>query len=182
MWAWTSSASAHPRTLSDGRGPPVKFDAVTKRLQQVRWNSAEHWSDKVRDWLREYYRRLAPWWPTDRRRIAPADRALKESILAPLPAETAETRSRISAITTPLWAAAEGGIRRVERTTKELVELMLAWALAVDEGALPEDRDPGVPLLEMFEAGYAIHYSHDGIELGYANGWMIAPVPAREDV
>ena len=126
---------------------------------------------------REYHRRLGPWWPIDRRRIAPADRALKDSILAPLPAET---RSRISAITTPLWAAPGGGIRRIEWTTKELVELMLAWALAVDDGTLPADRNPGAPLLEMFEARYTIHYSHDGIELGYATGWKIAPVPARE--
>ena len=156
----------------------MKFDAVTQRLQQVRWESAEHWSDKVRDWLREYYGRLAPWWPADRRRLTPTDRALESSILAPL---SAETRSRISAITTPIWAAAETGINRVDVTTKKLVELMLAWALAVDEGTLPADRDPGVPLLEMFEAGYTVHYSHDGIELGYANGWMIAPVPAREE-
>ena len=153
----------------------MKFDAVTQRLQKVQWESARHWNDEVRVWLREYYRRLAPWWPIDRRRIAPADRALQHLILAPLPADT---RSRITAITTAIWAASEGGIR----TTKELVQLMLAWALAVDEGTLPADRDPGAPLLEMFEAGYTVHYSHDGIELGYANGWMIAPVPAREDV
>ena len=155
----------------------MKFDVVTHRLQHVRWKSARQWSDKVRDWLREYYRRLAPWWPTGRRRIAPADRALKDLILAPL---SPETRSRISAVTTPLWAASEGG-KRIDRTTKELVELMLAWALAVDGGTLPADRDPGAPLLEMFEAGYAVHYSHDGIELSYANGWKIAPVPAREE-
>lgn len=157
----------------------MKFDAVTKRLQQVHWNSAEYWSDKVAEWLREYYRRLSPWWPPDRRRITPTDRALESAILAPL---SAETRSRISAVTTPIWAAEETGLKRIDATTKKLVELILAWALAVDEGTLAADEDPGVPVLEMFEAGYTVHYSHDGIELRYATGWKIAPVPAREDV
>ncbi len=74
------------------------------------------------------------------------------------------------------------GLQRIDATTKKLVELILAWALAVDEGTLAADEDPGVPVLEMFEAGYTVHYSHDGIELRYATGWKIAPVPVREDV
>jgi hypothetical protein len=154
----------------------VRFDDVIARLRTVRWGRAAAWSPEALAWLRAYYQRLVPLWPSERARLAPTDRVIEEAALAALPDDA---RARIAAEADALWAAARERGERVEPATKKLVTFVLAWARAVDSGTLDPERDPGAPLLDLFAAGFQVNYTTAGIELHYAAGWNIAPVPAR---
>jgi hypothetical protein len=154
----------------------VSFAAVAAELGALRWGSASAWSDSARQLLLEYYRRLGPFWPAGRERLEPADRAIEEMLLGAL---SDADRERVRLAAKEILDAAKARGERVESTTRKLVPLILAWALAVERGALAADADPGAPLLELFRAGFQIAYTHAGIELWYATGSMTAPVPGR---
>lgn len=155
----------------------VRLDDALTRLAEVRWGSAPDWDPKAATWLRAYYQRLAPWWPADRPRLSPVDRAIIEPVVDRRPEAD---RDRIEAEVGSLLAAADERSERIPWATEQLVRLVLAWAMAVDAGELAAAADPGEPLLDLFGAGFQIHYSDAGIELRYASGWMIARVPTRE--
>lgn len=154
----------------------MKFDDVVARLRVVRWGSATHWDPRAAGWLRAYYQRLLPYWPAERKMLSPTDPAIEASAFTHI---TEADRGRIAMEAETLWTTARDRAERVEAATKKLVAWTLAWACAVDAGALDIARDPGAPLIELFGAGFQIAYTNAGIELHYSTGWNIAPVPAR---
>jgi hypothetical protein len=126
--------------------------------------------------LHEYYRRLVPYWPANQGRLGPADREIEGAVVGAL-APTDQERIRVAA--EAIRSAAKGRGERTESTTMSLVPLILGWALAVDSGKIVSAVDPGVPLMDLFAAGFQLQFSDVGVEIHYSTGWMTAPVPTR---
>jgi hypothetical protein len=157
----------------------VSFESTSNALRDIHWGSAADWSPGALEWLKEYYRRLQPYWPATRKRIEPVDRAMTAAVMSSLAASEQEL---IRVVSDSIIEAALARHERMESTTRRLLPLVLAWALAVDAGRLAADADPGAPLVALFTAGFQLNYTDAGIEVHYKGGWMIAPVPTREQL
>ncbi len=154
----------------------MSFESITIALREMRWGAAPDWSPRALEWLHEYYRRLAPYWPANQGRLGPADREIQKAVVGTLaPADQERIRAAIEAIRN----AAQTRRERVESTTMDLVPLILGWALAVESGKIAAAVDPGVPLMDLFAAGFQLQFSDVGVEIHYSTGWMTAPVPTR---
>jgi hypothetical protein len=146
----------------------VTFPDRLRRLENVRWGSAAAVTPRAKELVLDYYAHLGPYLPAGRTRLEPADRAIEARILL---TRSDDERQRIRTAVAKLLAAARRRGERVEATTQKLVALALAWALESD------GDDPGEPLVELFEAGYMIAYTHAGIEIWSALGPTTLPVP-----
>ncbi len=157
----------------------MSYEWVVNTLRDIHWGSSPDWSPSALGMLHDYYRRLAPYWPASRKRVEPADRDIVSAVMGGLTgAETEQIRSACDAIS----AAAVARDERVEPTTRKLIPLILAWAREVDAGKLAAAAVPGASLMALFTAGFQLKYTDAGIEIHYDTGWMIAPVPTREQL
>jgi predicted TIM-barrel enzyme len=158
-----ATAVARARAAAD----PVA--ATVKRLEAVRWGTAPTWERRARDLVFEFYRRLLPVWPEGSHKILPGN----PKVLAALRARVAPTDG------TRVDANAERLGKKLTSTTRSLIELILTGAVLRAGGQLDETTDPGVPLLQLFEAGYDLNPTHGGVDVMYASGMTTVPLPTR---
>lgn len=158
-----ATAAARARAAAD----PVA--ATVQRLEAVRWGTAPKWEPRARDLLFDFYRRLLPIWPEDAHKILPAD-----------PKVIAALRARLSPTdVTRVDANAERLGDGRSATVRSLIELILTGALLRAGDQLDETTDPGIPLLQLFEAGYDLNPTHGGVDVMYATGMTTVPLPTR---
>jgi predicted TIM-barrel enzyme len=158
-----ATAAARARAATD---PMV---ATVQRLEAIRWGTAPTWERRARDLLFDFYRRVLPFWPEGAHKILPAD----AKVLAALRARLSSTDvTRVDANVKRLG-------NKLTSTTRSLIELILTGAILRARGQLDETTDPGVPLLQLFEAGYDLNPTHGGVDVMYAAGMTTVPLPTR---
>jgi uncharacterized protein YciU (UPF0263 family) len=157
----------------------VSFEDTAARMREIRWGSAPDWDDRARDWLWAYYRRLGAYWPDVDVRTAPASPAIAARVQAALSPDDA---ARVASAVATIRAAADARRERLESTTRELLPMVLGWAVAVDAGARDAATDPGEPLLALFEAGFQLQHRHEGIHIHHESGWRIYQPPTRDSL
>lgn len=158
----------------------MSFAETRAALSQLTWHLAPDWDPGMVTFLKQYYWRLVPFWPEDRRFLPPGDRRLEESVLQRLPGtaqlEVSQAREHV------VSGAALANIS-LEATTRQCILLVLAFSKlgGLDRGSLSAG-DPGEPLMAIWRAGYQIKYSDAGIEFVYDSGWQTMRVPSRDAV
>lgn len=158
-----ATAAARARAAAD----PVA--ATIQRLEAIRWGTAPKWERRARELLFDFYRRLLPVWPQDAHKILPAD-----------PKVIAALRARLSPTdVTRVDANAKRLGDGRSPTVRSLIELILTGAVLRARGQLDETTEPGVPLLDLFEAGYDLNPTHSGVDVMYASGMTTVPLPTR---
>jgi hypothetical protein len=142
-------------------------NAIAERLARVRWSAAPEWDRSAADLLHEYYRRLLPFWPDDRFKIQPDNAEVVDALLGRLaPPERAWVQERADALA-------------ASRVSQRLAAVILAGAILVSRGELEPESDPGVPMLDLFEAGFELAPTHGGVDVMHGAGMRTVPLPAR---
>lgn len=149
------------------------------RLENMLWSSAPAWDLRARDWLFEYYIRVFPVWPESSPQILPHDQRVIEAFVSRLTDPERASLERRKGELLARWSRQPNGPAPV---TKALLPLLLATALLVERGALAPEEDPGVPLLELFGAGYELNPNHGAVDVLYAGGMATVPLPRRSDI
>lgn len=95
---------------------------------------------------------------------------------------TAAEREQIDATVTAIRDSASKRRVGIMSTTRDLLPVILAWAVAVDAAELEPSADPGEPLLDLFAAGFQLEYRHEGIHIHHQSGWRIYQPPSRSSL
>jgi hypothetical protein len=158
--------------LAAGGSAVEVHDAVVARLARVEWMAAPEWDGRAAGLLREYYRRLLPLWPADRVKVLPDDLVVLDRLLGRLSAaDRSWSEQRARELAPP-----------GDNTTRRLVAVVLAGALLQAAGALGPGADPGEPLLDLFEAGFALGRGHAAVDVLYSCGMTSVPLPSRSQL
>ena len=156
-----------------------RLEHYLERLKIIPWGQAPGWKNEVRQYISSYYRRILAAWPEDHAFILPNNSIVLDHFLRQLSAEDREDIARMADI---ILNEAKRHDYYPAQTTKDLIALMLACLVLIDQGVYTEDESPAAPLLALFEAGYELNPTHQGLDVCYASGMCTIPLPARESI
>jgi len=88
---------------------------------------APDWSPEAYTRLRQHYGRLLPFWPAERAFLPPADHQLQHTVIETL---APEAQHRLPEVVEEIRERAAERGQRIEATSRALLSLILAWALA----------------------------------------------------